>query len=98
MDYPDTVAVYLLVAGQRLPMHAGPAGWSTEVTMAAAGQYPYYVEVDTGHGWFQSEEQILNVGAAAPVQESSDGDGLQLPGPGILVALTALGFVARRRR
>ena len=97
VDYPDPVAVYLLVAGQRLSMQAGPAGWSTEVTMAEAGQYPCRIEVDTGHGSFQSEEQMLNIGKAAPIQESSDGNDLQLPGPGILVALTALGFVARRR-
>ena len=99
VDYPNPVSVDLVIATQRLEMQEGPAGfWSTEVTMAEAGQYLYYVEVDTGHGSFESEEQQLIIGEAAPVQESSDGDGLQLPGAGILVALTALGFAARRRR
>ena len=99
VDYPNLNGVDLLIASQRLEMQEGPAGfWSAEVTIAGAGQYPYYIEADTGHGSFQSEESMLNVGAAAPVQESSDDDLPQLPGPGIFVALTALGLAARRRR
>jgi hypothetical protein len=98
VDYPNPVSVDLVIATQRLEMQEGPAGfWSTEVTMAEAGQYLYYVEVDTGHGSFESEEQQLNVGEAAPTPQSSDSE-ISLPGPGILGVLTGLGFAARRRR
>jgi hypothetical protein len=78
-------------------MLEGPSGWSAEVTLAEAGSYGYRVEVDTGHGSFQGNEQMLNVGEAAPTPQSSDSE-ISLPGPGILGVLTGLGFAARRRR
>jgi hypothetical protein len=97
VDYPDPLTVYLLVAGQRLPMAQSAQGWNAEVTLAEGGSYSYSIEVYTGHGSFQSEEQMLNVGEAAPTSQSSDSES-SLPGPGILGVLTGLGFAARRRR
>ena len=94
IDYPDPLAVYLLVAGQRLPMQAGPAGWSAEVTLAEAGSYGYRVEVDTGHGSFQGNEQMLNIGEAAALPDEEDA----LPAPSLLVAAGLLTGIALRRR
>ena len=94
IDYPDPLAVYLLVAGQQLPMQAGPAGWSAEVTLAEAGRYGYRVEVDTGHGSFQGNEQMLNIGEAAALPDEEDA----LPAPSLLVAAGLLSSIALRRR
>ena len=94
IDYPDPLAVYLLVAGQQLPMQAGPAGWSAEVTLAEAGSYGYRVEVDTGHGSFQGNEQMLNIGEAAALPDEEDA----LPAPSLLVAAGLLTSIALRRR
>ena len=94
VNYPDPPAVYLLVAGQRLPMQAGPVGWSAEVTLAEAGNYGYRVEVDTGHGSFQGEEQMLNVGAAAPLPDGDE----PLPAPSLLAVSALLAGIALRRR
>ncbi len=94
VDYPDPLAVYLLVAGQRLPMQTGPAGWSAKVTLAEAGSYGYRVEVDTGHGSFQGNEQMLNIGEAAALPDEEDA----LPAPSLLVAAGLLTGIALRRR
>ena len=94
VDYPDPLAVYLLVAGQRLPMLEGPSGWSAEVTLAEAGSYGYRVEVDTGHGSFQGDEQILNIGEATVLPDEENA----LPAPSLLAAGALLGAIALRRR
>ena len=94
VDYPDPQAVYLLVAGQRLPMLESPSGWSAEVTLAEAGSYGYRVEVDTGHGSFQSDEQTLTVGAAAPLPDGNE----PLPAPSLLASAALFAGIALRRR
>mgnify|MGYP001216948222 CR=1 FL=1 len=94
VDYPDPLAVYLLVAGQRLPMLEGPSGWSAEVTLAEAGSYGYRVEVDTGHGSFQGDEQMLNIGEATVLPDEENA----LPAPSLLAAGALLGAIALRRR
>jgi hypothetical protein len=94
VDYPDPLAVYLLVAGQRLPMLEGPSGWSAEVTLAEAGSYGYRVEVDTGHGSFQGDEQMLNIGEAAALPDEENA----LPAPSLLAAAGLLAGIALRRR
>ena len=75
-------------------MQAGPAGWSAEVTLAEAGSYGYRVEVDTGHGSFQGNEQMLNIGEAAALPDEEDA----LPAPSLLVAAGLLTGIALRRR
>jgi hypothetical protein len=94
VDYPDPLAVYLLVAGQRLPMLEGPSGWSAEVTLAEAGSYDYRVEVDTGHGSFQGDVQMLNIGEATVLPDEENA----LPAPSLLAAGALLGAIALRRR
>ena len=94
VDYPDPLAVYLLVAGQRLPMLESPSGWSAEVTLAEAGSYGYRVEVDTGHGSFQGDEQMLNIGEAAALPDEENA----LPAPSLLAAAGLLTGIALRRR
>lgn len=95
IGYEDPVAVWLMVAGQKVPMTGGGGLYTAEVTIAESGTHAYVIEVDTGHGSFHSREQMLVVGGAS----ASDDDDV-LPGPG--AALAALGLlavaVARRRR
>jgi hypothetical protein len=76
-------------------MLESPSGWSAEVTLAEAGSYGYRVEVDTGHGSFQSDEQTLTVGAAAPLP---DGNLEPLPAPSLLASAALFAGIALRRR
>ncbi len=95
VSYEDPVAVWLMVAGQKVLMTGGGGLYTAEVTIAEPGTHMYVLEIDTGHGSFHSQEQALMVGEAT---STGDDDGDDLPGPGAALAVLGLLAVAIARR
>ena len=88
-------AVVVTVVAISLSFSTNPFVWFAGQLVYVAALYNWFsILHDTGHGSFQGNEQMLNIGEATALPDEEDA----LPAPSLLVAAGLLTSIALRRR